>query len=394
MPVDSCQSCGGHALEPFYAVRDIPVHSCLMVDSREEALAFPKGELELVFCHDCGFIQNRLFDPALERYSPQYEETQAFSPRFRTFLEQLVDDQARRYTLAGRTVLEIGCGKGEFLVLLCERTGAHGIGIDPSVRPERLTSPALPRIRFIRDFYGPAYAELQADYICCRHTLEHIQPVRDFVALVRQTAGARHDVAVLFELPDMERVLRERAFWDIYYEHCSYFTAGSLAGLFRRCGFEVLRLYTAYDDQYLILEARPGPLPDHPATPAADREVAHTRALVRDFAKKVARTLAALDARFRGWHAAGRRVVLWGSGSKAVALLTTLRLGPEIAAVVDINPYKWGRWLAGTGHPIVRPEALRELRPDVVVVVNAIYREEVAADLQRLGLAPLLFTLP
>jgi len=394
VPVDTCQACGGSDLEAVYEVRGIPVHSCLMVKSREEALAFPKGDLELVFCRDCGFLQNRLFDPALERYSPDYEETQAFSPRFRRFVEEIVADHAARYDLAGRTVLEIGCGKGEFLVLLCERTGARGIGIDPGVRPERIDSPARHRITFIRDFYGPQHAGLQADYICCRHTLEHIQPVHDFVSLVRRTIGDRRDAVVFFELPDMERVLRERAFWDIYYEHCSYFAAGSLASLFRRCGFDILRLYKAYDGQYLMLEARPGAVPDGPAVVADREDVARMHTLVRDFATGVRERLVALDRRIRGWHAAGRRVVLWGSGSKAVSLLTTLGLGEEVQAVVDINPHKWGRWLAGSGHGIVAPDRLREVRPDVVVVVNAIYRDEVAADLGRLGLAPELFTLP
>src|SRR5690606_5558175 len=77
---------------------------------------------------------------------------------------------------------------------------------------------------------------------------------------------------VLFEVPDVGRILRERAFWDIYYEHCSYFTAGSLAGLFRRVGFEVLDVEHAFGGQYLLLLARPagtevessqGPVNDH-----------------------------------------------------------------------------------------------------------------------------------
>jgi SAM-dependent methyltransferase len=365
-----------------------------MVGSREAALAFPKGDLELVFCHDCGFIQNWLFDPTLERYSPDYEETQAFSPRFRRFLEEIVSDHAARYSLAGRTVLEIGCGKGEFLVLLCERTGALGIGIDPGVRPERLSSPALERITFIRDFYRPEHAQIAADYICCRHTLEHIQPVQEFVSLVRQAIGERTDTIVFFELPDMERVLRQRAFWDIYYEHCSYFTASSLAGLFRRCGFEILRLYRAYDDQYLMLEARPRRSRAEPMATADATEIVRVEALVRAFANGVRETLAGLNTQIRSWHAAGRRVVLWGSGSKAVSLLTTLDLGEEVQAVVDINPHKWGRWLAGSGHAIVAPAQLRALQPDVVVVVNAIYRDEVAAELAALGLAPELVTLP
>ena len=81
-------------------------------------------------------------------------------------------------------------------------------------------------------------------------------------------------------------------------------------------------------------------------------------------------------------------MAIWGSGSKAVSYLTTLGLRDEIAAVVDINPHKHGKFLAGTGHEIVGPEALVALRPDVVLVMNAIYVGEIGAELRRLGLEP------
>ena len=392
MAVDSCQACGGSRLEPFYGLRNIPVHSCLMVDSREAALDFPRGDLKLVFCEDCGFIQNRLFDPAKENYSPDYEETQAFSPRFMRFVDEICADQDRKYRLAGKTVLEIGCGKGEFLLRLCETTGCRGIGIDPGVRPERLSSPALERITFIRDFYGPAYAHLAADYVCCRHTLEHIQPVRDFMALVREAIGPREETVVFFELPDMTRVLEELAFWDIYYEHCSYFTAGSLARLFRATRFEVAHLYRAYDDQYLMLEGRPAAAPTRARLPLED-DLAATRALVRRFREGIGDRLDGLRRDLERWRRARRTVAVWGSGSKAVSYLTTLGLGEEIAAVVDINPHKWGRYLAGTGHEIVSPDRLRDIRPEVVVIMNPIYTEEIRADLETRGLAPELVPL-
>jgi SAM-dependent methyltransferase len=391
-PIAACQACGSPEPRPFYAVRGIPVHSCLMVSSRAEALTFPRGDLELAFCDACGFVQNRRYDPALQRYSTDYEETQAFSPRFQRFLDELCADQDRKYHLAGRTVLEIGCGKGEFLVRLCELTGCRGIGIDPGYRPERTTSPAAGRLEFIQDFYGPIYGHLQADYVCCRHTLEHIGPVKEFMRLVRDSIGDRPEVVVFFELPDVERVLEECAFWDIYYEHSSYFTLGSLARLFRATGFDVHALWKAYDGQYLMLEARPAAGPTSARLPEED-DLARTRALVRSFQARIAEKLDQLRADIRAWRAEGLRVAVWGSGSKAVSYLTTLGLGDEIAAVVDINPHKWGRFLAGTGHEIVAPAALAALRPDVVVVMNPIYTDEIRRDLADLGLAPRLVPL-
>jgi hypothetical protein len=76
-----------------------------------------------------------------------------------------------------------------------------------------------------------------------------------------------------------------------------------------------------------------------------------------------------------------------------VAFLVVLDLGAEIAAVVDVNPHKRGRWLAGTGHRILGPDDLVSVRPDVVLVMNPIYTDEIRRDLESRGLTPLLVPL-
>ena len=389
----TCSACGSADIQVFYRVKHVPAHSCLMLSSRAEALAFPRGDIELGFCGGCGFIGNVRFDPGLNRYSAAYEETQAYSPRFVRFLDEMWQEQIARFGLGpGMTALEIGCGKGEFLVGLCEKSGCAGIGVDPAYRPERTHSSALERMTFIRDFYGPRYAHLQADYVCCRHTLEHIAPVRDFVRLVRETIGDRRHVNVFFELPDMERVLQQGAFWDVYYEHCSYFTRGSLARVFRAAGFDVRGLYKAYDDQYLMLEAQPAGAPTDALLPQ-ENDLATVSSLVARFQRRVDERLESLAQALARHRARGHRLAIWGSGSKCVALISSLRLGPELVAVVDINPNKHGKFLAGSGLEIVSPDSLRALRPELVLVMNAIYSDEIRHDLAARSLHPELIAL-
>ncbi len=200
---------------------------------------------------------NDRFEPAKAEYSGRYEETQDFSPRFREFQRDLATRWVDEHGLAGKTVLEIGCGKGTFLVEMCRAGAGRGIGIDPAVAPERLADdPAAARVEWIAEKFDEHWLGLEVDAVVCRHTLEHIAPVADFMTLVRRLVGDR-DIPVLFELPDALRVLREGAFWDVYYEHCSYFTPGSLARLFRRTGFDVTDVRLDYDDQYILVEARP-----------------------------------------------------------------------------------------------------------------------------------------
>ena len=85
---------------------------------------------------------------------------------------------------------------------------------------------------------------------------------------------------------------------------------------------------------------------------------------------------------------AGRRVAIWGAGSKGVAFLTTLGVRSEVAFAVDINPHKHGFFMPGTGHEVVAPERLREAPPDVVVAMNPIYVEEIRRQLAGMGLEP------
>ncbi|HEX4676234.1 MAG TPA: class I SAM-dependent methyltransferase [Steroidobacteraceae bacterium] len=389
----TCQACGGSSLESFYELNNVPAHSCLLLPTRAAALAFPRGDIELVFCHDCGFIGNARFDIGLNQYSAAYEETQAFSPRFLQFLDEICRDQVRKFGLGpGLTALEIGCGKGEFLTKLCELSGCNGIGIDPGYHPERNQSSAADRMTFIRDLYGPRYSHLQAEYVSCRHTLEHIAPVQEFMRLVRETIGTRHQVNIFFELPDMERVLETGVFWDVYYEHCTYFTRGSLARLFRAEGFDVEGLYKAYDDQYLMIEAKPVAGPTVATLPQED-DLASTAALVRKFTKEVDNRLQELSEAAHRWRRSGQKVAIWGSGSKCVSLMSSMELGDTLQAIVDINPHKHGKFLAGSGWQIEGPDALTALRPDAVIIMNSIYTEEIRHELATRGLRPELLPL-
>ncbi|RIK12087.1 MAG: SAM-dependent methyltransferase, partial [Anaerolineae bacterium] len=252
-----CPACRSIGMSVFYEVKNVPVNSVLLVMNREEALNFQTGDIALAVCPACGFISNIAFDEALTQYTARYEATQGYSPTFNKFHEALARDLIERYDLHGKDIIEIGCDKGDFITMLCEMSDNRGIGFDPAYVPGRHPSSAADRLTFIPDFYSEKYTDYAADFICCKMTLEHIPDVGDFIDTVRRSIGDKPDTVVFFQIPNGRYVLCDVAFWDIYYEHCSYFTKGSLARLFRANGFEVKDLWTVYDDQYLMIEARP-----------------------------------------------------------------------------------------------------------------------------------------
>jgi SAM-dependent methyltransferase len=382
-----CPACGHPELDVFFEEQGIPTNSCLLLDTLDEARTFPTGDMALGFCDECGFLANTAFQEA--EYSSRYEETQGFSALFVEWGRNLARRWVEKYDLQGRSVLEIGCGKGEFLTWMVEAGAGKGVGIDPGVHPERIETDVADRLTWIADFYSEKYEHLAADAVVCRHTLEHIAPVREFMSMVRRAIGDRLDTIVLFELPDVKRVLEEVAFWDVYHEHCSYFSLGSLARLFRRTGFEVLHLELDYDDQYLLIEARPsavvpavgGPLP-------VENDLELLRRGVEKYHTEVGALRESWRGRLAGLRQRGGKAVIWGAGSKGVSFLTNLGLRDEIEYAVDINPFKTGKFMAGTGHEIVAPEFLRQYRPDLVVAMNPIYLAEIRAKLDELGLTP------
>lgn len=385
--LNHCPACGSNPVNIFYSVENIPVHSVRLLWSRDEALHFPTGRMDLAHCPACGFIFNASYRPELQDYSAEYESTQAYSPTFNSFARRLAQSLVERYGLQKKNIIEIGCGQGEFLSLLCEIGDSKGIGFDPAYDPSRSAVTKPSSVEVIADYYSEKYRHVAADFICCKMTLEHIQDVADFLGIVRRSVGNRYDTTVFFQVPDVNRVLEEVAFWDIYYEHCSYFSMGSLARLFHAQGFDVKALWRDYGDQYLMIDARPAQQDDFQLL-SQENNLETLEKSIADFSVRLQSVLDFWKNTVRQAVERGEKVVLWGSGSKGVAFLTTLGLCDEITYTVDINPNKHNTYMAGTGQKVVSPEFMKEYRPDMVILMNPLYREEVQAEFARWRLAP------
>jgi SAM-dependent methyltransferase len=377
-----CPGCQSDASTPFYSVRSVPVHQVQLVTSRKAALSCRRGDIGLRFCRSCGFVWNAAFDVALMRYDEDYESTQTVSPTFNRFHERLARDLIARFDLHGRKIVEVGCGQGEFITMLAEIGGNRGFGFDRVNRGET----GSPAVTFVKDFYGPTYGHLEPDFVCCKMTLEHVHDNGAFLRSMRQAIGDRPEAVIFFMIPEITRILELRAFWDVYYEHCSYYSPGALARHFRIAGFDPIDVWCDYDAQYVLIAARPGT--GRSPTLANEQPADALAPKVKAFAEGVA----ADRAHWRRWldqrRARREKTVLWGGGSKAVAFLTTLGVGKEIAYTVDLNAKRSGTFIAGTGHRIMAPAALANDPPDALVVMSPIYLPEIKAQLRSLGVHP------
>jgi hypothetical protein len=379
-----CDACDGATLVPFADLGDIPVLCGVHWADAEAAAASPVGRMRLAFCPSCAYVRNVAFDPAVMTYDTTMDTNLHHSPAFQRFSADLVAHLGRRYDLAGARVLDIGCAQGDFLRELCHLTGSSGMGYDAMYAgPQGPTASGVECYSTLAPRGGdlPEY-----DFVTSRHWFEHIEDPYEFLVDLRERADGR-PVHGYIEVPDACYDLAT-AGWEVIYPHVSYFDAYSLCSIVERAGWRVEDTGTLFSGMFRFIEIsannqagpRRGstPLPDE-----ADRD--RQLAAVDGFAERHRTERDTWRARIADLVADDARPVLWGAGSRGVQFLTLADRERTMAAVVDLNPRKWGRYLPVTAHRVDPPDLLSSVKPRAVIITNPAYRAEIAADLRRLG---------
>ncbi|MEM9783659.1 MAG: class I SAM-dependent methyltransferase [Pseudomonadota bacterium] len=373
---------------PVFRFEAMPVLCNQLWPDRETARAAPVGDLDLAFCPETGLIWNRAFDPALMQYTEGYENALHFSPRFRDFADALARRLIDTYTLSGAEVVEIGCGDGHFLGMLLERGVGRGRGYDPSMSEQDARAASRPGLDIVTTYFGPDTLGDAGDFkaVICRHVLEHIDSPIAFMSEIRRAIGTR-DVVVYLEVPNASWMLQEASIWDVIYEHVTYWTPPAMETLLRRSGFKPVSISSGFGDQFLMVEAQPAePEPDW-----LPDDLSAVEAGARRLGAVAEDTLTTWRARL---DEAKGPVVLWGTGSKGITFINCIGApGDVITGCIDLNTRKHGSFVPGAGVEVHAPEGLAALDPELVLIANANYRDEIADTVHALGLSPAFETI-
>jgi SAM-dependent methyltransferase len=275
-------------------------------------------------------------------------------------------------------IVEIGCGQGGFLRRLGTRLGEGAVlvGVDAVCRA---VADARTDIRYFASLLGELDERdvpRAAAVVYARHVIEHVPDPVGFLAEWASTGIAPAGTPILLETPRLEWILETGTLVDFVYEHCNYFSARSLARIVARAGFALQSIAPFFNGQYALVEARKA---DGPV--AGSVAHSHIAADVMRFASAERRLGAAWHARIRAAAEAGP-VAVWGAGAKGVTLVNLF--DPDAALVdclIDVNPAKQGRFVPGTGHAIVTPEAASGRGIVAAFVMNDNYLVEMRAQI-------------
>ncbi len=374
-----CPACPTSKVRPIVSVPQVPAFCNVLLDNVEAAKTVKMGDIELTYCEDCSFVFNRIFDPEVLAYSPDYANSLSCSPSFGSFLQETSERLVETHDLYGKTVLELGCGDGDFVTRLCKIGNNRGFGFDPSYfGPESVD--VGQGATFKAGFYGPEDA-VNPDLVCSRHVLEHVEDPLEFMKLLAG-AAAPSNGHLYVEVPNATYMLEKPAIWDLIYEHPGYFTDRALVVVAEAAGLNVSAAEATFHDQFLYIDAQ--------ATGSDESYLDQTTSLetldrlVSGFKDQVESTLERWNTEIQRLASAGKRVVTWGAGSKGVTFLNLVD-SRSIDHIVDINPAKHGRFVPGSGQSVIGAEALVDYRPDLVLLMNGAYENEVNEMVRQLG---------
>lgn len=345
--------------------------------TREAALAVSRGDLDMRFCHRCAHLFNAAFDAQLMNYKEgNYDNSLHGSAVFRQYAQDLASELVERHDLHRKRIIEIGSGRAEFLALLAEKGENAAVGFEPSLAGRETPATRCGSVEIIPSYFGPAHKHRRADFVVCRHVLEHVEAPVEFIKMATGLLIENSQCGFYFEVPNALYTLRDLGIWDLIYEHVSYFSPVSARRSFHRSGLPDAMVRERFGGQYLGIEGTT-PIIAENATDDDAGEIAEIGVLANSFGDRFQAKKEFWQKRLAAANERNQKVVLWGAGSKGVTFLNFLNLDREVAFVVDLNTAKHSHFVPGTAQQIVPPEALREVQPDLVIIMNPNYEREI-----------------
>ncbi len=353
----ACRLCGRDALHPAFTLRNMPRWNHRLL--KESEIGGDRGvDLRLLACDACGFVMLAA-GPAGDYYD-DYVNAPGCSPQMRAAQQAQATAFVRRFGLAGRRVLEVGCGDGAYLERLRD-AGADASGIEPSAAQRAI---ALARGLRVEGGYldeKRALGGAPFDAFVTRQVFEHVIDLGGFLRGIRVNLTA--EAVGLVEVPNFEHLLGQGRFFDFIPEHVNYFSPRTLRAALELSGFDVVETAPAIDGEALVAFVRR----------TAPADFAPSRHLESKLAREVEAFIA--ESRRRGGE-----VAIWGAGGKGLSILAGVDVS-GVAYLLDGDPHKSGRFSPVSHLRVSHPDVIRDADVRAVLITAPAYQQEIRATL-------------
>jgi len=387
-----CRHCAHLVTERFIDLGSAPPSNAYLTDAR---LAAPEKwfPLTVLVCTHCWLVQTEDFAEASELFDAEYAYFSGFSTSWLAHCEAYAVAMVERFALGDESlVVEVAANDGSLLGCFQDR-GIPSLGVEPTA--STAASARARGLEIVEAFFG---VDLARDLVARGHraaltaannVLAHVPDINDFVGGFAVLLA--DDGVATFEFPHLLNLVREHQFDTIYHEHYSYLSLLAVTHIFAANGlavFDVEALPTHGGSLRVFAQrAESGVRPVGPnvaLTLGKEREAGMDRLGFYQRFQQQAETVKddflsfLIQARREG-----KRVAAYGAAAKGNTLLNFAGVRPDlIAFVVDRNPSKQGKYMPGSRIPIRGEDALRQEKPDYIVLLPWNLRVELVEQLK------------
>lgn len=347
--------------------------------------------LKLFVCEHCWLVQTDDYAQADELFSHDYAYFSSVSQSWLAHAACYTDMITRRLGLNTHShVIEVAANDG-YLLKNFVAAGIPCLGIEPTASTAAAAETL--GIPILREFFGQSLAQRlslegkQADLILGNNVFAHVPDINDFSAGLK--TALKPGGTITLEFPHLMRLLEHTQFDTVYHEHFSYLSLYSVSRIFAGAGLRVcaveelpthggsLRVYGCHADDVRETEASVAAL----LAEEARREMRNLKTY-QLFQSRADRVKDDLLLFLIEQKRAGKRVAGYGAAAKGCTLLNYAGIKPDLLPYVcDAAPSKQGKYLPGTHIPVFHPDTLRELKPDVLLILPWNIQAEVTQQL-------------
>ena len=329
--------------------------------------------IRLRYHDELGFLENEAFDCSVIEYDESYQHSQACSERFLSHMENVLSLLKERFPQNAKMV-EVGCGKGDFIELAQKDGHFDVIGFDAAYDGSNTS---------ITRRYLTCEDKINADIVVLRHVLEHIHKPHLFLAMLSSIFGA---AKIFIEVPSLDWILKNKSFFDITYEHVNYFSMHALSMIFSR---NCVEQGVFFDGQYQYVISDFNSLSQEFTMlyNAGSWSYPSFESLFPNISKKIDDIERLLG---------NGSLFIWGAATKGCVFLAHCsmrkRLISRVGFAIDINPEKVGKFLPLSLIEIKTKESFFETAKsgDVLLVSNPAYKSEISNELKLRALVDVI----
>jgi hypothetical protein len=316
-----------------------------------------------------GLVENSLFNLKKIKYDDNYQNDQSNSQQFKIHMMKMLEILKRNFSKNSKLV-EVGCGKGEFLTLVKKQKYFKYQGYDATYQGND---------KKIFKRYLNKDEKIQADIVVIRHVLEHIKKPHSFLKEIKNIFG---DTNVFIEVPNYDWIIKNNAFYDITYEHVNYFNKKSLSSIFNN-KFKLRGLCFNNQYQYFLGNLK---------NISRDFEIKYRNDRYwkyLDFYKlfpKIKSTLKNIEIISSKY----KNIYVWGAATKGCMFIAHCynnnKLKKKIKNAIDINKFKCNKYLPISKVKIIHKEDymnIANIKNDLLIISNPNYKKEIIKELKK-----------